>query len=320
VGNRAERELVIDAGDVRLAAGLVLPAPAAGPPRKHPAVLLLPGSGPVDRNSDHRRLRLGITRLLADHLADAGIASLRYDRRGVGASSGDFRSSGLTEALADARHALGHLAAAPEVDPARLAVLGHSEGALLAARLGAEQAAVRAVVLLACSARPGAEVLAWQARALTPTLPAPVRILLRLLRTDLVQRQRRTAQRLAATTTDVAWVGGARVNARWFREFMAWDPRDDLRRLHAPVLAVTGAKDLQVDPGDLAVVSALVPGEVSTEEVQDLNHILRHTPGPPSLSSYRRQVAQPLDPRVRTLVGSWLAEHLAGAPARSAEG
>src|SRR3712207_8124241 len=57
----------------------------------------------------------------------------------------------------------------------------------------------------------------------------------------------------------------ARVNARWTREFMAHDPRDDLRRIAVPVLALTGEKDLQVDPGDLAVIAATVPGGARTE-------------------------------------------------------
>ena len=58
-------------------------------------MLLLPGSGPVDRNSDHRRMRLGITGQLATAVTEAGMVTLRYDKRGVGASTGSWKSTGL---------------------------------------------------------------------------------------------------------------------------------------------------------------------------------------------------------------------------------
>jgi uncharacterized protein len=77
-------ELTVPAA-VRLAGTLLLPEQ---PPTA--VALLVPGSGPVDRDSDHRRLRLGITRLLAEALAELGVASLRYDKRVVGASEGTF--------------------------------------------------------------------------------------------------------------------------------------------------------------------------------------------------------------------------------------
>src|SRR3712207_9365335 len=90
----------------------------------------------------------------------------------------------------------------------------------------------------------------------------------------------------------------ARVNARWTREFMAHDPRADLRRIAVPVLALTGGKDLQVDPGDLAVIAATVPGGARTELVPDLGHTLRSQPGPPSMGAYRKELRRPVDPSV----------------------
>ena len=318
---RRDVEVTIPAEGAVLAGTLTLPTPPTLPTRDGgtappaPAVLLVAGSGPVDRDSDHRRLPLGITRLLAEALADAGVASLRYDKRGVGASTGgDWRRTGMDEATDDARHALAVLAGRPEVDPERLAVAGHSEGALHVARLAASshegsRPAVQAAVLLSCSARPGGEVLAYQARVLAPTLPAPVRLLLRLLRTDLAAKQRRTAERIAATTTDVAWVGGARINARWYREFLTRDPREDLARIAVPVLALTGSKDLQVDPADALEIARLAP-HATGEVLEDVDHILRHVPGTPSVSAYKREVREPLDPRVTGRVVAWTAQAL----------
>ena len=91
-------------GEPALAGTLTLPD-APGPV---PAVLLAPGSGPLDRDSDHRRARFGVTRALAHALAEGGLASLRYDKRGVGGTPGDWRRAGLydnADDLARARNA-----------------------------------------------------------------------------------------------------------------------------------------------------------------------------------------------------------------------
>src|SRR3954471_2381369 len=105
-----------------------------------PAVLIASGSGPLDRDSNHRRARFDVARQLAHAFARGGLASLRYDKRGVGESPGDWRRAGLHDNLDDLGAALASLAARPEVDPARLLVAGHSEGALLAAALAARGA------------------------------------------------------------------------------------------------------------------------------------------------------------------------------------
>jgi pimeloyl-ACP methyl ester carboxylesterase len=296
------RELPVRvAGEVPLAGTLTLPE-AAGPA---PAVLIASGSGPLDRDSNHRRARFDVARQLAHALAEGGLASLRYDKRGVGESPGDWRAAGLHDNVDDLGAALTTLAARPEVDPDRVLVAGHSEGAILAAALAARGARVAGAVLLAMSATPGDELLRWQARRLAPTLPAPVRGLLRLFRTDLEAKVAANHEKIRATTTDVARLGGARLNARWTREFLDHDPRADLRRLVVPALAITGDKDLQVDPGDLATIADTVPGEVTVLRVPDLTHTLRRQAGPPSLRAYRRELRHPVDAEVLHAVVSW---------------
>ena len=290
-------------GEQELAGTLALPD-GDGP---FPAVLLASGSGPLDRDSNHRRAAFDVARQLAGALAAAGLASLRHDKRGVGASPGDWRAAGLYDNVDDLAAAFATLAARPEVDPARVLVAGHSEGALLAVALAARGAPAAGLVLLSCSATPGDQLLRWQARRLAPTLPAPVRGLLRLLRTDLETKVAANHARVRATTTDVARVGGARLNARWTREFLDHDPRTDLARVRVPVLALTGSKDLQVDPADLDVIAATVPAPVTVHRVPDLTHTLRRQPGPASLRAYREELRRPVDPEVLQTVAGWCA-------------
>ncbi|MEV4458952.1 alpha/beta fold hydrolase [Microbispora sp. NPDC049633] len=307
-------DLTFTSAGERLAATLTLPA-GDGP---FPAALLVPGSGPVNRDSDHRRLPLGVTRQLAEALAAAGIASLRYDKRGVGASTGGFLAAGFRDNMDDAAAALAALRDRPEIDSGRVALAGHSEGALIATNLAAHDTAVAAVVLLSGAAKIGAETLRWQAARLAPTMPAFVRAVLRLTRTDLVTKVTKNHERIRRTTTDVARIGGVRVNARWTREFLDYDPAADLALIKAPVLAVTGDKDLQVDPGDLARMAELVPGPIETHLIPDLSHILRRQPGTPSLRAYKREAREPIDAQVRELVTGWLTRTLS-APVRPSQ-
>ncbi|GAA1820437.1 alpha/beta hydrolase [Planosporangium flavigriseum] len=304
----AEVEMRFASADQTLVGSLLLPA-GPGP---FPAALLITGSGPIDRNSDHKRMPLGVTRQLAEALAARGIASLRYDKRGVGASTGSFLAAGLSDNVTDSRAALDALVARPEIDVNRLFVVGHSEGALIATALAAQEGApVAGLVLLAGAARTGAEILRWQAAAIAPSLPAPVRALLRLLRTDLVAKSAKTHERLRRTTTDVARIGGRRINAKWFRELLDYDPAADLARLHIPVCAVTGDKDLQVDPDELGRIAAVVPAPVEVHRLPDVTHLLRADEGPASLRTYKKQVRRPVAPEVVQVVTGWLARRVA---------
>ncbi|MEU6609386.1 alpha/beta fold hydrolase [Streptomyces shenzhenensis] len=288
-----------------LAGTLTLPA-GPGP---HPAVLLLHGSGPLDRDGNTRRLPMDLGGPLAAALAEAGIATLRYDRRGTGATPGSWRTAGFSDNGQDAATALHALAARPEVRPDAVGVIGHSEGALHAMALAARQE-VRAVVLLAGYARPGEDALRWQARSIARGLPAPVR----LLRRPLGALGDRVLARIKETRTDVARVAGLPVNARWMREMLVHDTRDDLTAVHAPVLAVTGAKDIQVDPADLDEIGRLVPGRTEIHRVPGLTHVLRRDPGHHTLRSYRRLLRNPVDPGLLTLVTTWLTRRLAAPP------
>jgi hypothetical protein len=273
-----------------------------------PAVVIASGSGPLDRDSNHRRARFDVARQLALALAAGGLASLRYDKRGVGESPGDWRTAGLYDNVDDLGRARDALATRPEVDPQRILLAGHSEGAILAAALAARGVPTAGVVLLSTSAAPGEALLRWQVRQVTPTLPAPVRALLRMFRVDLEKKVAANHDRIRATTTDVARIGGARINARWTREFMAHDPRNDLRRITVPVLALTGEKDLQVDPADLGVIAATVPGGVDTVRVPAVSHTLRRQPGSPSLGAYKKELREPVDPDVLGSVVRWCRE------------
>jgi pimeloyl-ACP methyl ester carboxylesterase len=279
-------------------------SPGTGPA---PAALLLSGSGTLDRDSNTKRLRIDVMRQVADYLASIGIASFRYDKRGVGASSGTYHATGFWDNVADARSALAALKARPEVDADRVVVIGHSEGALIAGELATDGGAA-GVVLLAGAAQAGEQVLRWQATQVAASLPKPAALVLKLLRKDIASMQNKRLAQLRQSEGDVIRIQLVRVNARWFREFLEYDPQPTLRRVQVPVLAITGSKDIQVDPGDVARMESIVPGEFTGRVVPDLTHLLRTTAEPPSLKMYKKQVKRPVDAEVLATVERWIRE------------
>ncbi len=286
--------------------GAVLAGTAVIPEQPRGIAVLISGSGPIDRNSDAKRLALHVMGLLATTLAEAGWASLRYDKRGVGASGGDYWTAGLHDGIADARRAAAHARTLVE---GPVVVIGHSEGAVIAVDLASDLGLVDGAVLLAGMAGTGEQTLRYQARVLEPQVPSVVRAIMRLLGTSVAKQQDKQLARLAASTRDTYRVQlVARINAKWFREFLVHDAGAALAAARVPMLAITGGKDTQVDPGDLAVMARIAGERMTAELVPDVDHILRHEPKPVSSPrGYRKQAGKPLDPRVTDLVVGWLS-------------
>lgn len=276
------------------------------------AALLITGSGKTDRDSDVRlplgqTLRSGITRSIAEALAPAHVASLRYDKRGVGASGGDTYTTGMDLRLADAAVALDWLAARQPGLP--LLVIGHSEGTYYAARLAADDSRVAGAVLLSGSTRTGNDVLAWQTAQIAEHLPRSAKVILRLMRTDAVRAQRKNQAKIMASTADVIRVQGTKVPARWLRDFVRYDPAPVLARVSVPVLAITGGHDLQVPPADVEEMGKLVRGPFEGHVVGDLSHMLRPDPECVGPRGYRRAGRAPMSGEVLTLITDWVARH-----------
>ena len=292
--------------DVRSADG-ILAGTLATPrtPGPYPAALLLPGSGPLDRDGNVKRMPIDVSRRLAATLAGHGWASYRYDKRGVGASAGDYLSTGFHDELADAQAALTALEAREEVS--RVIVIGHSAGAVHAASLAGREPAIAGAVLLAATAKTGEETLRWQARKMGDDLvPGPVKALMRLFRTDVLKQQDSAIAKLKATTTDVARIQLQKVNAKWMREFIAFDPVPVMAATTAPILAITGSKDVQVDPADLEVIAATAPN-ARVLEVPDMDHILRpESAATSNPRHYAKQAQKPLDARAVEAILDWL--------------
>ena len=296
-----ETEVTFAADGGRLAGAYLRPDEG-----RFPAALVLGGSGPLDRNGDVKRMALSVSRDLALVLADNGWASLRYDKRGIGESEGDYLSTGLYEEYGDTRAALDWLMSQEGVGP--VVVIGHSMGASMASELAVRAPGLAGVVMLAGIARRGEDVLVWQTGNVEQDVPKAVRAVMRLFGTSVVKQQKKSVTKIKDGSTDVARVMFAKTNAKWMREMFSYEPAETLSKIELPVLAITGSKDIQVDPADLQIIESLVSG-ATVIEMPDVDHLLRHEPNErSSLRRYRKQAQKPIDPRVTDAVVDWLSD------------
>lgn len=269
--------------------------------------LLIPGSGEVNRDADHRRIPLGVSRDLAHVLAAKGIASARYDKRGVGRSTGSFLRASLADNQADAAAVLEWLRQSAPAAGLPVFLAGHSEGAIITELLAADDDQLAGVVLLAAPGTPGEEMMKWQAREVSQTLPKFSAAIIKVLRIDLMKQQQKAIAKLRSNTSTTMRMQGKTINAQWQRELLDFNPPTVLPRITAPVLAITGGKDLQVNPDDLTIIRDLVGGPVEIQRPADLTHLLRNDAGPASFAAYRKLFRQKTDEGVLNTVGEWIS-------------
>ncbi len=155
-----DEEVTFRSGSLTIAGTLSLPS-GSGP---FPAVVLLSGSGLQDRDSELFGFRP--FKLIADAFVQRGIAVLRCDDRGVGGSTGSVAAATSEDFADDALAAVRMLRARAEIDGARVGLLGHSEGAIVAAIAASRTSDVAFIVWMAGSAVPGSEILRMQAASI----------------------------------------------------------------------------------------------------------------------------------------------------------
>jgi uncharacterized protein len=265
-----ERELTLPTDGASLKGTLTLPDGVASVP----AVLMLAGSGPTDRDGNSHlagggMLRNDSLKMLADALAVRGIASLRVDKRGAAAS----KSPGLDEAslrfdayVADARAWAELLAKEPRVD--RLFMLGHSEGGLVAT-LAAQQAPVAGLILVAGAGEPAGQVLRRQfaAGAMPPELRAAA---------ERILTQMESGHLVSDPPPALAALFRASVQP-YLISWLPLDPAAELMKVKAPVLIVQGTTDIQVSADDARRL-ANARSDARLLLIDGMNHVLKLAP------------------------------------------
>jgi len=269
-----------------LAGTLALPKDAP----RGPAVLIIAGSGPTDRDGNGPLISTDTYRLLAAGLAANGVRSLRYDRRGLGGSAGlvtreeDLRFDDLvTDAVAAARDL------ARRDDVSSVLIAGHSEGGLVGIR-AARELKVAGLILIATAGHPLADVLRTQLRG----APMPDELRDEALRiTDALA----AGQPITDVPAELAPVFRESVQP-YLMSVLPIDPATELAFLSIPVLLLYGAHDLQISLKDRDRLAKARP-DARVVTVPTANHILKTAPAdrPGNLRTYTDR-SLPLDPGI----------------------
>ena len=290
------------AGDTFSLAG-TLTIPKSGRP-PYPAAVMITGSGLEDRDEnlwpllqDYRPFRQ-----IAERLAQAGIAVLRVDDRSFGGSTGDASQATTADFAGDCEAQVEWLRTRPDIAKGRIALIGHSEGGIIAPIVAAHDPRVAAIVLMAGTAKNGVQVLVDQA-------------------VGPIERAQGLSPDRKAQLGEVAWrgvLGDSTPASPWLRWFRVYDPLATARLVKQPVLILQGAVDRQVSAGQADTLAAALREAGNTDVTErvfpHLNHLFLVSPTDGSPSEYPALKDTRIPSDVLDAIAGWLAPRL--LPAR----
>lgn len=303
VRNSTDVDASIPASGFNIAGTLTMPK---GEGRlRHPTVVLVGGSGPVDR--DETVAGIPIFAQLAGALAERGFMVLRYDKRGVGQSGGRIETVTLEDYADDVRAIIKWLGKRDDVDPRRMSVVGHSEGGSVAMIAAAKEKKIASIVLVAATGSTGADLVLEQQRHQLDLMKVPDTE--RQQKIDLQQKVQ------AAVISEKGWDGvpeevRRQADTAWFKSLLQFDPARVMPQIKQPILIVQGDLDTQVPPHHAEQLAELARKRkkatpIETVHLPGVNHLLvKATTG--EVQEYAELTEKTITPDVATTIADWL--------------
>lgn len=306
---------------VQLAGTITIPA-GKGP---FPAVVLIAGSGPHGRNEEVFGHKVFL--VLADYLTRKNIVVLRYDKRGIGQSSGNYSTATTADFANDAEAAFNFLRSQPEVNPHEVGLIGHSEGGLIAPIVAARDRNVDFIVMMAGPGVSGAKILVEQSLAISEAMgmkPEQAQkaaeqekeCMTLILNSKSGPELKKELRAKLAGVLPKARVGAAVsvMDTPWFRYYVRYDPATALEKVKCPVLAMIGSKDTQVPAKDNlpAIRKALTAGgnkDFQVVEMPGLNHLFQ--PAKNGAPAEYGQIATTIAPAALEKISGWVLKETA---------
>lgn len=305
-----ERNVSFQTGGVTLYGTVCLPKGE----ESVPIVLFVHGSGPLDRDENTNAGKLNVFNQIAHFLSDSGIGSFRYDKRGCGKSSGNYLTAGHFDFVSDAQAAVSYLKENDFGKSAKIYVLGHSEGCLIAPQVAKLEKNVSGIILLCPFLQPLKRVLESQAIKLQEDIYrlGGIRGGIARLTTSVLgippSSQQKLIQKIEKSTKPCLRYGFRKVNAKWFRDLFGLSMQNVYTDIPCTVLIIGGAKDIQCDANDIAHIKTLINCD-STEVhiLSDMTHILRRDYEPPSFFHYQELLKREIDIELLHIIRKWIA-------------
>lgn len=300
-----EQEIKIQSGDAVLVGTLCTPDAM----KRFPAVLMVHGSGPLDRNENMKGQQLNIFNSIAHELADYGVASLRYDKRGCGDSSGDFMSAGHADLVEDAVNCLDVMARSEGISVDDLYILGHSEGCIIAPQVSLQRPSIAGLVLLCPFIERLEPILVRQAAQLKKEINSKKGISGFLYRSlfNLFDRPVATQLRkVRETDSPVVRIGLFRQPAKWFREMLELNTEAIFASTRTSMILIAGEKDLQSNPQDIFRIAETAQGQSQTLLIEGMTHLLRGDENPATLMGAGRLSSEPVEAVLLQELVKWI--------------
>lgn len=304
----SETQLILNHKDSRgekISVGVTLTIPNAQEHQelkpKVPCVLLVSGSGMQNRDEEimgHKPFLV-----ITDYLARCGIASLRYDDRGMGESTGDVVNVTTDHLADDAEWLFNWMRKQPGIDPKRVGIVGHSEGGTIAPIIASRNRNVAFIVMLAGPGVDGASILRQQNRdlflaggvdsslvairdaflkdcfeAVGKYKDSELDSLYKTLANKYSEGLSKADRKKIGLSTFEASQMASQMKMPWMQRFVQIDPAPYLKKVKSPVLALNGAKDLQVSAAEnlAAIKKTVKPNLLTAMQLDDLNHLFQH--------------------------------------------
>ena len=300
-----------------------------------PAVLLITGSGPQDRNetvSGHRPFLV-----LADYLTRQGIAVLRVDDRGVGESTGDFSQATSEDFASDVLAGIEYLKTRKEINPEQIGLIGHSEGGIIAPMVAAKSSDIAFIILMAGTGLTGEEILYLQGALIYRAMGVSEEDIIKnrqfnekIFSVIKEEKDKKNAEERLRQMFMEDWekmsdekkeqIGDPEVFLEaqlqsllspWLKFFLTYDPKPTLSKVKCPVLAINGEKDLQVPPKENlnAIEEALVAGgnkNFIVKELPGLNHLFQTAQT--GLPAEYVKIEETISPVALKIISDWILE------------
>ena len=314
---------------INLSATLTMPKDCKNPP----VVILIAGSGPNDRNEEvfgHKPFHV-----LADYLTRNGIAVLRYDKRGVGKSQGDFKKALIMDFAADVNSAIDYLLTRKDIDKTKIGLIGHSEGGMIAPMVASASKKVSYAVLMAAPGLKGTDIIYKQFidgmkeggmddESINRVAPH-LREMIAAANYDKTQK----TQSVLADAVGRVWENmpilfklsnkkdmyvrnqSKALIDDWYRSFLNSEPSVYLKKMNIPVLAINGEKDTQIfaEENLSAIEKALLSGNnknVTIKRYPELNHLFQHAKTG-QVPEYA-QIEETISPEVLSDITEWILQ------------
>jgi pimeloyl-ACP methyl ester carboxylesterase len=319
---RTEEVSVPSTPGVMLAGTLTLPQGKG----RFPAVVMITGSGAQDRDETifgHKPFAV-----IADRLTRNGVAVLRVDDRGFAKSTGNFATATDDDFAVDTAAQVAFLRKRADIEPARIGLIGHSEGGLVAPKVAAKDPKVAFIVLMAGPGVPLGEVLRAQRQALAPAMGVSADQLRRSQALvdhvdaamrgakDDAEAEARALMVIKAEAGDLAptpaiqQLAAKQFASGWMRTLTDYDPGPTLAKVKCPILALNGSKDGQVPPDqNLPAIRAATKAnrDVTIVELPNLNHLFQ-TAKTGAVGEYA-DIEETVAPIALDTMTDWIVKH-----------